>query len=157
FFANIAYRRWTLPIVAVAVMVLSAIVIGGVYPALVQQFGVKPSEADKEAPYIQRNINATRAAYGLTSSTVDVTPYSAESNTPNKVLRTEAATLPGIRLIDPNIVAPTFEQLQQVRGYYTFPDVLDIDRYALLGQDSDAVVAVRDINLAGLSGNQRSW
>jgi hypothetical protein len=29
------------------------------------------------------------------------------------------------RLIDPNVIGPTFEQLQQVRGYYSFPKILD--------------------------------
>ncbi len=67
FFANIVTRNWLLPAVALGLMVLSAIVIGGVYPALVQQFKVKPSASDLEAPYIQRNITATRAAYGIGS------------------------------------------------------------------------------------------
>ena len=37
-------------------------------------------------------------------------------------LKEDAAALPGVRLIDPARVGPTFEQLQQVRGYYSFAD-----------------------------------
>jgi uncharacterized membrane protein (UPF0182 family) len=161
FFANIAYRRWTLPIVGFGVMVISAIVVGGVYPAIVQQFQVRPNEADKEAPYIARNIAATRTAYGLPD--LDTPDQKVKQNYPAKTTATpaavqkDAANLSGIRLIDPNVVAATYNQLQQIRGFYSFPDVLDIDRYAVRGKKSDSVVAVRDIALSGLGADQSNW
>nr|MDT0666925.1 UPF0182 family protein [Micromonospora sp. DSM 115978] len=57
---NIFQRGWTLPVVSGAILVLSALVIGGIYPAIIQQFQVRPNEASREAPYIERTINATR-------------------------------------------------------------------------------------------------
>ena len=63
FFANIIRRSWVLPAAGVSLLVISSVLIAGVYPAAIQQFQVKPSESSKEAPYIQRNIEATRAAY----------------------------------------------------------------------------------------------
>ena len=66
-------------------------------------------------------------------------------------------TSPGVRIIDPNVVAPTFRQLQAQRDYYAFPDTLDVDRYTIDEQTRDAVVAVREINLEGLPDNQRNW
>ncbi|HEX4655133.1 MAG TPA: UPF0182 family protein, partial [Mycobacteriales bacterium] len=76
FFANVRIRNWRMPLIAFGLMVGSAIVIGGVYPLLVQQFSVRPSEADKEAPYITRNIAETRLAYNLQpTSEVQSTDY----------------------------------------------------------------------------------
>src|SRR4029079_1194416 len=65
FFANVRIRTWRLPAIAFALMAGSAIVIGGLFPLLIQQFSVRPSEADKESKYISRNIDETRYAYGL--------------------------------------------------------------------------------------------
>ena len=94
-------------------------------------------------------------AYGLNN--VQVNPYNATTTASPGQLRNDAASLPGIRLIDPNVVAPTFDQLQQIRGYYSFPDVTDIDRYVIKGTHTDSVVAVRDIDVGALSGSQNNW
>ncbi len=162
FFANVFTRNWTLPAVAFALMVLSAIVIGGVYPAIVEQFQVKPSEADKEAPYIARNIAATRQAFGLTPDVLTTSEFAGTSTEPPTVLRTKASTDAQIRLLDPNLVAPTFEQLQQQRAFYGFPDSLDIDRYPTGGSSTgslltDTVVAARELDLSGLTSDQNNW
>ena len=65
--------------------------------------------------------------------------------------------LPGIRLIDPSVVGPTFEQLQQVRGFYSFPTDLDVDRYKIGNQIRDTVVAVREVEIDRLPAGQRNW
>jgi len=41
---------------------LSAILIGGLYPAIIQQFVVKPNELAKETPYIHKEIQNHRQA-----------------------------------------------------------------------------------------------
>ena len=156
FFATVWTRGWLAPAVALGLLVVSAIVIGGVYPAAIQKFQVQPSEASKEAPYIARNITATRAAYGLTGH-VQVQEYDATSEATAGQLRNDAGTTASIRLLDPNVVAPTFDQLQQIRGYYGFPDTLDIDRYPIGGKLTDTVVAVRGVDLSGLQGSQDNW
>ena len=73
------------------------------------------------------------------------------------MVRAAANDIPGVRIIDPNVVAPTFRQLEGQRDYYAFPDTLDVDRYTIDEQTRDAVVAVREINLDGLPDNQRNW
>ena len=145
------------PVLGLGLLVLSAILIGGIWPAIVQRFQVKPSEPDKEAPYIAMNIAATRDAYGLNN--VEVRQYPGVTDDPPKVLQAKADTLPGVRLIDPRLVAPAFEQLQQVRGFYRMPDVLDVDRYTLPGQKQpqDVVIAARELDLAGVPASQRNW
>jgi uncharacterized protein len=127
--------------------------IAGVYPAAIQQFQVKPSESSKEAPYIQRNIEATRAAYGL--SDVEVKDYQATIETSAGQLKNDEATISNIRLLDPSVVPSTFRQLQQIKPYYNFADSLDVDRYTINGVKRDSVVAVRELSIEG--NPARNW
>jgi uncharacterized membrane protein (UPF0182 family) len=153
FFANIVRRSWVLPAAGTALLVISSVLIAGLYPAAIQTFQVKPSESAKEAEFIQRNIDATRAAYGLED--VTVTDYQATLSTSAGQLTNDAATIANIRLMDPNVVAATFRQLQQIKPYYTFPDSLDVDRYTVDGVKRDALVAVRELNIDG--NPSRNW
>ncbi|MCX6442588.1 MAG: UPF0182 family protein [Actinobacteria bacterium] len=153
FFANIVRRSWVLPAAGTALLVISSVLIAGVYPAAIQTFQVKPSESSKEAEFIQRNIDATRAAYGLEN--VTVSDYQATLTTSAGQLTKDAATIANIRLMDPNVIAATFRQLQQIKPYYRFPDSLDIDRYTVNGVKRDAVVAVRELNIDG--NPSRNW
>src|SRR4029453_18448049 len=146
-------RRWMVPTIGLVLLLLSAIVLGLVYPGAVQYFSVRPDEPDKERNYIKANIEATRAAYGVDK--VEITDYSAKTTATAGQLRSDAEALPGIRLIDPNVVGPAYEQLQQVRGYYSFPKILDVDRYTITGNETDAVVAVREMDQKGKEG--KNW
>ena len=152
---NSGGHAWALPALGVSLMILSSVVIGGVYPLIVQQFQVNPSQAVKEAPYIQRNIDATRAAYGI--SGVGVQEYDAKTTAAPGQLAKDAGTVAQIRVMDPAVISATFDQTQQVRGFYTFPDDLAVDRYNLKGNSQDSVVAVRDLNLIGVPASQRNW
>lgn len=153
FFINAVMRRWMIPVASVVLLLLSSLILGLIYPAAVQAFSVNPDEPDKERPYIERHIAATREAYGV--SDVQIQDYTAVTETSPGQLRADAEALPGIRLIDPKVVAPAYEQFQQVRGFYQFPGELDVDRYTLDGQESDVVVAAREIDIPGL--DSQSW
>jgi uncharacterized protein len=157
FFGNVIRPTWMLPVLGLGLLVLSAILVGGIWPAIVQRFQVKPTETDKESSYIALNIAATRNAYNLTN--VDVKQYPGITTDTPSQLQDKAAALPGVRLIDPRLVAPAFEQLQQVRGFYKMPDVLDVDRYTVAGQKEtqDVVLAARELDLNGLKAQQRNW
>jgi uncharacterized membrane protein (UPF0182 family) len=153
FFANIIRRSWVLPAAGTALLVISSVLIAGLYPAAIQNFQVKPSESSKEAPFIQRNIESTRAAYGLED--VAVADYQATLSTSSGQLANDAATIANIRLMDPNVLSATFRQLQQIRPYYSFPESLDVDRYTVNGVKRDVVVAVRELNIEG--NPSRNW
>ena len=161
FFANIFTRNWTLPAVAFGLMVLSAIVIGDVYPSLVQHFKVAPSAQDLEAPFIQRNIDQTQYAYGIGPSTVKTEQYAGVSTQTPAKQRAAVDRDVQLRVIDPNVVSQTFEQEQQQRSFYKFEDSLDVDRYPLTpGKPTDltdVVLGTREIALSGLQSNQRNW
>ena len=154
FFANVARRNWTLPAIGFGLMVLSAIVIGGLYPLIIQQFIVRPNEAAKERIYIQRNINATRKAYQLGSVNEAAYPGSALVTASDVAAAT--GVVPDLRLLDPNVLQPTYQQLQQIRAYYGFA-TLAIDRYSLGGNTQPYVVAVREVDPTGLQPDQQNW
>ena len=154
FFLNVWRRTWQLPTMGLGLLVLSAVLLGMIWPALVQQFQVKPSEADKEEPYIARNIEATQAAYDLQD--VELTPFS-----PNTSLDATAAQLApllsSVPLVDPKQVSPAFENIQQERGYYSVAEVLDVDRYEINGSERAMVLGVRELDQEGLSPDARNW
>jgi hypothetical protein len=147
--------RWRVSVVGTALLLVSAIVVGGIYPWLVQRLQVAPSERSYESSYIQRNIDATRSAYGV--SGVKEQTYDATKDTSTGALAQDAQTTANIRIIDPSIVSESFSQLQQYRQYYQFPKTLDVDRYDVDGTSEDTVVAVRDIDLNGLGSSATQY
>ena len=155
FVSTIWTRSWRWPLLGLSALLVTAIVVGGIYPALIQNFQVTPSEQKLESPYIKRNIVATRAAYGINDA--EIIPYNAQTEATTGQLRNDAATVPGIRLVDPSLVSPTFQQLQAIKSYYAFPDSLDVDHYLIDGKQSDTVIAVRELDLSGVPSEQRNW
>ena len=154
FFANIVVRNILLPAGALALLVLSAIVLGGLFPAYTQQFRVKPNEVNREAQYIGRNIQATRAAYGI----ADVKPTDYDPTAGSvAALADDTSTVPNARVLDPNVVAPTFENLQRLRSYFGINAPVDIDRYTVNGTVQDYVIAAREVVQSGLRPEQRNW
>ncbi|MCI2959183.1 UPF0182 family protein [Agromyces atrinae] len=154
FFVTAIIGRWRLPLIGTALLVISSLLIGSLYPWVVQRFQVDPSERTLEAPYIQNAIDSTREAYGIAD--LEEIPYTASTDAEPGALREDAETTANIRLMDPAQIGPAFEQLEQFRQYYQFPEQLNVDRYQVDGKTQDTVVAVRDLNLAGLGGGE-TW
>ena len=154
FVVNIFRRGWTLPAVAVGLWIFVAVVAGGIYPQYVQRFQVQPNESARERPYIQRNIEATRAALGLADVTTQ--RFQPQTNAADVQLAGAEPTVRNIRLWDPaaRLSGQTFEQLQRIRNFYNINDV-DVDRYSIDGQPTQVNVGVRTINPDGVPGD--SW
>ena len=146
--------RWRLPIIGTSLMIVSGLLLQGVYPWIVQSFQVVPNERTLEAEFIKRNIDATRLAYGLDG--VETISYNAKTTATASDLRKDAETTANIRIIDPSLVSESFRQLEQYRQYYGFVNVLDVDRYLIDGKTQDTVLAVRELNQSGL-GSSQSW
>jgi uncharacterized membrane protein (UPF0182 family) len=154
FLVTAVIGKWRVSIIGTTMMVLSSLVLGGLYPWIVQTFQVVPNERTLESPYLQHNIDATREAYGLDA--VEVVDYDAKVVAEPGALRNDAKTTASIRILDPALVSDAFRQLEQYRQYYSFPNRLHIDRYEIDGQVQDTVVAVRELNQSGL-GESQSW
>ena len=146
--------KWRLPVTATGLMVVSSLVLGGLFPWAVQTFQVVPNERTLESPFIDLNIKATRAAYGIDS--VEKVNYNARTDATPGALREDAETTASIRIIDPALVSASFRQLEQFRQYYNFPNLLDVDRYEVDSVVQDTVIAVRELNQGGL-GDSQSW
>ncbi|RZU61053.1 UPF0182 family protein [Zhihengliuella halotolerans] len=137
--------RWKLPIIGTAMLIVTALVAGGVYPFIVQQYQVLPSEKTVEQEYIAKNIEMTRQAYGLDK--VEAENYDATTDTAKNALAKDSATTANIRLLDPNLISDAFRQLQQFRPYYSFAETLNVDRYEIDGEVQDTVIAVREVDV----------
>ncbi|MFV2198322.1 UPF0182 family protein [Nocardiopsis sp. LOL_012] len=154
FFANIYFKNTMVPVASLGLLLLSALIIGVAYPEIVQRFQVDPNELRLEEEYIDRNIASTRAAYGIADT--EVQDYEATTELTPQELAAEADTIPSVRLADPSVVSQTFQQMQQVRGFYQFPDVLEVDRYPdTEGNLIDTIVAARE--LSGPPSDQDNW
>lgn len=151
--ASAAWREWRVPTIAVASTLVVGILLSTLWPMLLQRFRVNPNAQEMESAYIQRNIDATRAAYGLDA--VKTEEYKATTKAQAGALQKDAETTAQIRLLDPQIVSPTFKQLQQMKQYYTFADTLAVDKYDIDGVNQDTVIAAREINLDG--NDNRNW
>jgi uncharacterized membrane protein (UPF0182 family) len=154
FFANIVRRTWLLPGLSIGLLLLVAVLIGGVYPMVVQALQVRPSEPVREAPYISRNIEATRDAYDIADA--EITNYDATTEVQAAQLREDAETA-SVRLLDPAVVSSTYQALQQIRDFYAFTQPLDVDRYEYDGASRDTVVAVREIDISRIPADRRNW
>ncbi|WP_314501622.1 UPF0182 family protein [uncultured Microbacterium sp.] len=154
FFVTAIIGRWRYPLIATALLVVSAIVVGVGYPWVINQFQVRPNELSLEREYFQRGIDMTKEAYGIDG--LDKTNFQAVTDVEQNQLREDAATTAQIRIMDPAVISPTVRQLEQFRGYYQFADPLDVDRYAVDGVSQDTVVSVRELNMDQL-GAAASW
>lgn len=158
FFAAIFLRNLQIPALAAALLVLSSVLIGSVWPALMEQFSVRPNQNQREALSIERNIKATRQAYDIGKDKVNTVPYQGRTELQPNEVANDQGTIPNIRLLDPAVLSDTFAQLTQQYNFYGYTDVLDVDRYRQKdGSIQDYLVAVREINTDGLYANQSTW
>jgi uncharacterized membrane protein (UPF0182 family) len=153
FIVNIWRRGWIFPIIAVGLWGFISIVVGTIYPAVIQKFQVQPNELTKEQPYIVRNIAATRAAFNLSNISTKTFNYDGSLNA--KATTAAQPTLNNARLYDPLPAQDAFKVQQEITPFYSFSDV-DVDRYKI-GEDTSSPVlaSVRELNLATLPDN--SW
>ncbi|MDQ4004881.1 MAG: UPF0182 family protein [Actinomycetota bacterium] len=147
FLVNLRRQGWMLPLTAVALWFLVAVVAGSVYPAFVQRFRVEPAESTREVRYIGRNIEATRAAMGLSDVTVREFAYDEELSA--EALNRNAETIRNVRLWDPRVLQRTYQRLQEVRTFYRFTDV-DVDRYRIGPELTQIVLSARELNPGSL-------
>lgn len=165
---NLRLRGWVMPILAVGLWSFTAIVMGGIYPAFVQRFQVEPNETTREAEFTERNISATRNAFGLVPD-LDLTEasYDYTEDLTEAEIRAHADTVRNARVLDPLVSHPTFERFQAEREFYgfngslafveqrssqsDFDATLDTDRYLIEGQVTQVVLGVRELNLSDLS------
>jgi uncharacterized membrane protein (UPF0182 family) len=151
---NIRRQGWALPAIAVGLWAFVAVVIGAIYPAVLQALKVNPAQSKLETPYIRWNIDATRAAYGLDK--VSVSQFPDSTTLPIKTVQGDITTLDNIRLWDPSgkVSLKDFQTKQDISNYYTFRTV-QVERYTTGDTARPVVVGVREIDSTDLPS--QSW
>ncbi len=148
-------RRWRHSlIIPVGLWVVSAIIFGSIYPALVQRFQVEPSELAREGPYIEHNIHFTRLAFGL--DRIEEKDISIELAPSEQDIAQNSTTMNNIRLWDHRPLKDTYNQLQSIRLYYDFVDI-DVDRYQIDGDSRQVMLAARELSPEKLPSQAQTW
>jgi len=150
-----AFRRGIAPAaIAGGAWLVVLVIVLGFYPGSVQRFTVDPNELAKEQPYIERNIQMTRTAYGLDA--VDEQPFKADNNITSQTVAQNPETVNNIRLWDPRFTLNTYIQQQEIRQLYQFNDV-DVDRYTVNGTTTEVTLSARELSQKNLPANARGW
>lgn len=153
-FANVRLKKKRLPLVAIGGWIVALVLLLGLFPVGMQSLVVNPDQGAKEAAYITRNIEATRAAYDLDDITN--TRLSLKGDLTADKLQANDGTIRNIRIWDPETLLHSYEQLQELRPYYTFTDV-DVDRYKVNGVYRETMLAARQMKIAGLPQRAQTW
>jgi len=151
FLWNVRQRGWRLPVLAVGLWAVVALVAGTVYPAVIQRFVVQPNVSTRELPYIERNLTATKQALGLDAITTET--FKTETITTPDVVA-DAAALRDVRQLNPIEMRDRFALDQGLTSFYAIRD-LDVDRYSLNGRMQQVILATRELNSAGIPN--RTW
>ncbi len=143
-------KNWPVPLAAILYVTVSA--AGNGYAALNQRLIVVPNEQEKEAPFIEYNVAATRKAFGL--DTIEERELSGDAVLTREDIEANSETINNVRLWDHQPLLDTFGQIQAIRSYYDFASV-DNDRYVIDGQYRQIMLSSRELNSASLTN--RSW
>ena len=153
FLANIRYKGWRLPAIAIAVMFLTWALAGKAYPAIIQSYKVSPNEIAAESPYIANNIEATRFAFGLDKVTSAASPASRRPH----CRRHHRPTSPPWKASASGSRARPWTPTSRSRAsgcYYVFKDV-DVDRYTIDGEYRQVLISGRELDQTKLQRSPR--
>ncbi|MEE9594904.1 MAG: UPF0182 family protein, partial [Candidatus Hydrothermarchaeales archaeon] len=153
-FANMKFRDTGYAAAAVILLFGVSFLGSTIYPSLTQQYQVKPNELKFEAPYIERNIEYTRMAYGLAD--VEEKDFPTSYNLTWDDIQNNHVTIDNIRLWDNRPLKDTYRQLQEIRLYYDFKSV-DVDRYHIDGEYREVMLSVRELNQEQLKQEAQTW
>jgi uncharacterized membrane protein (UPF0182 family) len=153
-FANAFIRRTRWLIYLIAAWGVLGVLLGVFLPSAVQRTLVEPSELRRERPYIENNLEMTRAAYGLD----DVTNRELSGQAPltSEILAAHPDTLGNVRLWDYRVIRTTFQQLQSFAPYYVFNDV-DVEQYTVNNEFRQVLLSAREMDISGLPETAKNW
>lgn len=151
FLSTIRTNRWRFPVVASGLWLVITIVGGLVYPAIVESLLVRPNQEEREAPYIARNVDATRAAMGIAQ--VGAQEVSFGRLTADEV-ESDLDPLRNVRLLNPAQLLSKFSfDVGEVAGLQIVD--LDVDRYEVGGDTRQVLIAARELDLDSIPN--KSW
>lgn len=151
-FIGILRSKYKLAGIFIIVLFLT-VPLEGIAAGVVQKLVVDSNGIRLEKPYIEKNIEFTRRAYGLDK--IENVDFNINNTLDYGDIKENQDMIDNIKILS---FAPTLEyyrQSQYIKRYYTFSDV-DIDRYTINGKYSQVFVAPReiDVNLLGSANNK---
>jgi len=155
FFASIFIRKIRYAL-GVFILLIFVGMIGRMYPSIVQQFKVTPSELELERPFIERNVDFTRKAYNLDEETVEEKVYEVKGTLTLDNVTQNVPVMDNIRLWDWRPLRRIYRDVEKLRPQYEFKDV-DIDRYKINDQIKQVMLAARELDFDNLQENYKTW
>jgi uncharacterized protein len=138
-----AFTRWIWPLGAgIAVWFGLSILLGSVYPEVIQRFTVDPNQYAQEQPYIGNNLAMTRLSFDLGGW--EDRSYGGNAQLTAADVEADSATFQNARLWDYRPLQTTLDQIQTVRQYYDFVDV-DVDRYVVNDATRQVMLSAREL------------
>ncbi len=147
-------NKWKWALYTVGLYLVALIGLSWIYPAIIQQYIVKPNELAKETPYIENNIKFTRLGFGLDKAKEQ--PFPLKDTMSYRDIEKNQATIHNIRLWDRRPLMQTYKQLQEIRLYYDFNSV-GIDRYHFKDKYTEVALAARELAPSQLPAPARTW
>lgn len=133
-------------LVSFLTVTMAWILIGQLYPSLVQRIRVEPNELARETPYIDYNLEFTRIGFGLDE--LERRPFSFA---PDESVDWAAAAsqFSGLPVWNLGTLLATYRSLEALFPYYDFTDAT-IDRYETPSGPVPVALSVRQIEPAGI-------
>ncbi len=151
FLSTIRTDRWKLPLIASALWLVVAIVGGLVYPSVVQSLVVRPNQEEREAPFIERNVEATRLAMGIDD--VATEPVEFGRLTASEI-EDDLQAIQNVRLLNPTQMLARFSFDRGNTAGLKIDD-LDVDRYVIDGEREQVLITARELDLPNIPNT--SW
>ncbi len=148
------HERLRFALTPIVLLILVSIVGGAILPAAIQRFTVEPNELQRETPYIERNIAATRAAFALDE--IEEREFVADDSVDEADLAQNPEALLNVRLWDHRPLNDTLNTIQTIRPLYVYPDV-DVDRYRVGEDEHQVFLAARELSQGNLQSTQQGW
>ena len=152
--ANLFIRKIKWVLFSIGILLATSLLLGIIYPGMIQKFRVLPNEFAMEEPYIKYAIEYTRRAYNLED--IKRLSFPAENDLTMEGIKENSDTTRNIRLWDWQPLKQTYSQVQVMRPYYTFKDI-DIDRYNINGEIRQVALAPREIDQTNLPEKAQTW
>lgn len=151
-FAIIRKRfRWVLyTAIFIVVLMFSETLVS----VIVERLVVSPDTKDKELPYLTKNIDMTRRAFGLENITE--TPFAVDNTLTQKDIEENMDTIDNIRINEFSQSLEVYNQIQAIRNYYKFNDV-DIDRYEIDGKTRQVFISARELDNSSREAKFQTW
>ncbi len=152
YLVTIRTDRWRLPFLASGLWLVVLIVGGLVYPAIVQSLVVRPNQEGREAEYIARNVEATRAAMGIDDVVTEKVTFGRLNAAE---VASDLEPIRDVRLLNPTQMLSRFSRDRGDVAGLQIAD-LDVDRYPIDdGEDQQVLVTARELDLSNIPN--KSW